>query len=445
MNNLSSKNIFWKLFKRFANLNLSLFILSLIVIVCVIGSILEQEQDILYYQLNYVKYYNFIFFLGLDHIFRTLWFISLLIFFVLSLISCTLTTQLPSLKNARRWKFVYSQKMPSVDEYSINVDSFDKYSSINIIYSLIRSNFFVFARNGSIYAYKGLYGRIAPIFVHFSIITVLIGSIYGFFCSFVVQEMIPIGEISHFKNLAYSGFYSALPSHILPHVDDFYINYYDNGSIKQFFSRLSFYFNNNRLFTSKLIYVNQPLNFNNVIFYQTDWQVNGVRLSLDKSYFFQQNFFKRTENNQVFWVSSFSISDAKQIVLVLTNMDDSILICSDEGFVLTQVAIGQQFYLNSTPYCIESVILSTGLQIKYDPSISLVYFGFFIMIVTTFLSYLSYSQIWIYYGATFLNFLGSTNRASLLFEQDVILVNRIYILFSHSPSMLFLKNIYLLR
>lgn len=445
MNSLIMKNLFWKFFKRLSNLNLSLVILSLIICVCVIGSILEQEQDVFYYKLNYVNYYFFILFLGLDHVFRTSWFIFLLIVFVLSLISCTFTTQLPSLKNARRWKFIYSQDTISSNQYNIEVNDFGKYSSINIIYSLIRSSFFVFARNGSIYAYKGLYGRIAPIFVHFSIIAVLLGSIYGFFCSFVVQEIIPIGEVSHFKNIAYSGFYSILPSDVLPHVDDFYISYYSNGSIKQFFSRLSFYLYSNKLSNRKLIYVNQPLNFKHIVFYQTDWQVNGLRLSLNKGYFFQQNFFKRTEDNQVVWVSSFSIADGKQIILLLTQLDSSILICSDTGSVLGQVMIGEKFYLNSTPYFVENVILSTGLQIKYDPSIFLVYFGFFIMMVTTFLSYLSYSQIWIYYGTSCLNFLGSTNRASLLFEQDIILVNRTYIAFSNLSSLCVSKNVFILR
>ncbi len=445
MNNLNTKNFFWKFFKRLSNLNLSLLVLSLIVIICIMGSVLEQEQDVLFYKLNYINYYVFILALGLDHIFRTWWFIALLLVFVLSLVSCTLTTQLPSLKNARRWKFIYSQSQPYINQYNMKLGNLTRYSSINMMYSLMRSSFFIFARDGSVYAYKGLYGRIAPIFVHFSIIAVLVGSIYGFFCSFVVQEMIPSGEIFHLKNLSYSGYYSNLPSGILPHIDDFYIDYYNNGSVKQFFSRVSFYFYNNRLFNSKLISVNRPLTFRNVVFYQTDWQVDGLRLSLNKNYFFQQNFFKRIEGSQTFWVSSFNIANNKEIILVLTSLDDKVLICSDKGSILGQVLVGQKFYVNSTPYYIENIILSTGLQIKYDPSIFLVYIGFFIMILTTFLSYLSYSQIWIYSGTTFLTFLGSTNRASLLFEQDVILVNKTYFLFSCLSIECPLKNGFLLR
>ena len=42
------------------------------------------------------------------------------------------------------------------------------------------------------------------------------------------------------------------------------------------------------------------------------------------------------------------------------------------------------------------IIPATGLQIKYDPSIPIIYFGFGLLMVTAFLSYLPYTQIWIY-------------------------------------------------
>lgn len=425
-NNLNLKNCSWRLLKRFANLNLSLLLLVFIAFACVIGSILEQEQDILYYKLNYLQYSSLIEFLGLDHVFRTLWFIVLLVTLVVTLISCTFTTQMPSLKNARRWKFVYAQKKLYSSKYDTSRYIDSRYSSINFIYSLLSSKFFVFCRDSSIYAYKGLYGRIAPIFVHFSIITILVGSTYGFFYSFVLQETIPVGEIFHLKNLVYSGFYSRLESNFLGHLDDFYIQYYTSGSVKQFFSRLSLRLNNKNFSNSQLIYVNKPFVFNNITFYQTDWDLNSLRLSVNKTYLFQQKFFKKIDNGQVFWVSSLQLAEDKKVLFVLNRLGDKVLVCNSKGLILKEVMVGQNFYINSTPYCIENIISSTGLQIKYDPSIFVVYFGFFVMITTTFLSYLSYSQIWIYDSSLFLEFLGSTNRATLFFEQDILIIDQIY-------------------
>nr|YP_009399238.1 cytochrome c biogenesis protein ccs1 [Kapraunia schneideri]ARW68844.1 cytochrome c biogenesis protein ccs1 [Kapraunia schneideri] len=445
MNHINIKNSVWKIVKKLSNLNLSLFILSLIIFICVIGSIVEQDQDLSYYKFYYSHSFFVIYTLGLDHVFRTWWFILLLFMLVISLIACTLSTQFPSLKNARRWKFMYSQNVISSKCYSVNTQTINQYSSINFIYSFISSNFFVFSRNGSIYGYKGLYGRIAPIFVHFSIITILLGSVYGLFNSFVVQEVIPNGEMFHLKNIVYSGFYSKLPYNLYSHVDNFYISYYKNGLVKQFFSRLSFYLNSKHLYYSNIIYVNRPLHFKNLTFYQTDWQVNALRISLNNNYFFQQKLFKRIENGQTIWVSTLNLSDNKKVLLVLTRLNNKILICNDFGTILTEVSINQIFYLNGIPFVIENVIASTGLQIKYDPSIFVVYLGFFFMMLTTFLSYLSYSQIWIYSNGGFLNFSGSTNRATLFFEQDIIFVNKTYIAYADFYLNNLLKNVSVLR
>ena len=41
------------------------------------------------------------------------------------------------------------------------------------------------------------------------------------------------------------------------------------------------------------------------------------------------------------------------------------------------------------------IISSTGLQIKTDPGIPIIYGGFFFLMLSTLISYITYSQIWI--------------------------------------------------
>lgn len=431
MKSLNFKNLVWNLFKRLANLNLSLFILSLITVACIFGSILEQEQDFSYYNLNYSDYTFLIYFLGLDHIFRTSWFISLLCTLALSLISCTFTTQLPSLRNARRWKFISGRRMLDLSNY--NVDRFcnSRYSFINIAYALLRLNFFVFSRSNSVYAYKGLYGRIAPIFVHFSIISILLGSMYGFFYSFVLQENIAVGEIFHFKNLVYSGFYSTLQPDLFGYIDDFYIKYYSNGSVRQFFSKIYIYLSNKHLLNFKVIQVNSPLATNRIVFYQSNWDLNSVRIRVGDNYSFQNKLSKTRSAAKPIWISRILMPGYKEIRLVFTGLDDKVLICDTSGIILKDVFLKQKFYINSVPYVIDDIIPTTGIQIKYDPGIFLVYTGFFIMITTTFMSYLSYSEIWVYYKLNCLEFCGSTNRAVLFLERDLSTINDVYTLYSY--------------
>nr|YP_010619790.1 cytochrome c biogenesis protein ccs1 [Symphyocladia marchantioides]WAX03803.1 cytochrome c biogenesis protein ccs1 [Symphyocladia marchantioides] len=421
-----SKNFVWKSLKKLANLNVAIFVLSMIIFCCILGSIIEQDKGFSYYQFHYPNYYFLIILFGLDHVFRTWWFILISSVFILSLLTCTFSTQLPSLKNARRWKFIYRKSAFNNNKYDLNnIHDYD-YSFINIIYSLIRLNFFVFCTNDSLYSYKGLYGRIAPIFVHFSIIAVLLGSVCSFLLSFVVQEIVPKGEVFHLKNIIHGGSYSYLPADTTFRVNDFSMSYNLNGSIQQFFSSLSVYFHNDRFLSSKIISVNKPLRFFSVTLYQTDWQVDALRISLGENYLIQKKLVKTNVNGKNCWLSNVSLSRTDKAFFVIFNLDDHLLLCNSEGAVLGEVDVGEKFYINNSSFVIKDIITSTGLQVKVDPGIFLVYFGFSIMILSTFLSYISYSQVWIYRSIESVEFWGSTNRASLFFEQDIAHLDTMY-------------------
>ena len=83
-------------FRYFAKLNLAITLLILIASFSILGTIIEQNQNIEFYKLNYVETsdflsisWNTILFLGLDHVYSTWWYIGLLGLFGLCLISCT--------------------------------------------------------------------------------------------------------------------------------------------------------------------------------------------------------------------------------------------------------------------------------------------------------------------------------------------------------------------
>jgi cytochrome c biogenesis protein len=59
---------------------------------------------------------------------------------------------------------------------------------------------------------------------------------------------------------------------------------------------------------------------------------------------------------------------------------------------------------------------ATGLQIKYDPSIIIIYFGFGLLMITSCLSYLPYNQIWIFNKKNTSWIGSSTNRGKISLE-----------------------------
>ena len=66
------------------------------------------------------------------------------------------------------------------------------------------------------------------------------------------------------------------------------------------------------------------------------------------------------------------------------------------------------------------VIGSTGLQIKADPGVPIVYTGFGLLILGVVMSYFSHSQIWALETEDNFYFGGKTNRAQVSFEREII-------------------------
>ena len=66
------------------------------------------------------------------------------------------------------------------------------------------------------------------------------------------------------------------------------------------------------------------------------------------------------------------------------------------------------------------ILSSTGLQIKTDPGIYFIYFGFLLLMISTLISYISYSQIWIVQENKKIFIGGNTTRAKFDFELEFL-------------------------
>nr|YP_009294729.1 c-type cytochrome biogenensis protein [Gracilariopsis chorda]AOM66989.1 c-type cytochrome biogenensis protein [Gracilariopsis chorda] len=429
---LNMKNIVWHTIKKLSNLNLSIMLLLIIALISIIGTIIEQNQSLVYYQNTYpiesrlpysIVNWKIIIQLGLDHIYSNIWFISILTIFCCSLITCTFSYQLPGLKNARKWKFL--QKTQNIYKKA-HFLQLDKKSLSNIIYTLHKQNYYIFHKQNNIYAYKGLAGRIAPIFVHFSIILTLIGSVIGLLGGFTAQEIVPVGEIFHIKNIIKSGFNSQIPDNLVGKVKKFDIKYHPNNSIKQFLSTICLYRNEDQYIIQKNIFVNSPLIFKKITFYQTDWQINSIRLQIGNSKTIQKQLIKTQLNNKTLWSCQIPINHKKNIILIITKLDDKIFIYDTRGNLLISINFNEPIIIDNISLKIIEIMTSTGLQIKTDPGIPIIYTGFMILMISIIVSYISYSQIWINSKQEYIELAGFTNRATLNFEEDLINIEEMY-------------------
>ena len=414
-----------KVFRLLADLRFSIFILLLISFCSILGTIIEQDQSIETYKMNYPLTNPVFGFLTwdriiqfeLDHVYKTWWFFLLIFLFGLSLISCSFLQQLPSLKIARRCQFFRTTKQ----FYRLKISTILNNFSLNKILSRIKKNkYSIFQQKNIIYCYKGLIGRIAPIIVHFSMILVLLGTIVGSLFGFKAQEIVPKTEIFHIQNILNNGQLTIIPKTSV-RINDFWITYTKNKTISQFYSDVSILDNQGNETNRKTISVNYPLVHKGIYYYQTDWNLIGLRFQNSNNEIVEYPLVNILNNQNKIWLTWVSRNQQVNngIIAIIDNLQGYCSIYNEMGQFLGNIELNETVNFQQSLSLLE-IISSTGLQIKTDPGIPIIYTGFFFLMVSTLISYITYSQIWIIQKNQQIFIGGNTNRAIFEFELEFL-------------------------
>ena len=414
-----------KFFRLLADLRFSIFILLLISLCSIVGTIIEQDQSIEIYKINYplinpvfgILSWDRILFFGLDHVYKTWWFLTLVLLFGCSLILCSFLQQLPSLKIARRCQFFRTTS----SFYKLKISTILTNFSFNKILSRLKNHqYSVFQQKSIVYSYKGLIGRIAPIIVHFSMILILVGTISGSVFGFKAQEIIPKTENFHVQNILSTGPLTIFPT-TSTRINDFWITYTKTNTISQFYSDISILDNQGNETNRKTIYVNSPLIEKGIYYYQTDWKLIGLRFQNSNQQIIEYplaNNFPNQEKVWLTWIANNQIS-SNGILVILDNLEGYCSIYNNVGQFLGNLELNETANFNQKITLLE-IMSSTGLQIKTDPGIPLIYSGFFFLMMSTLMSYITYSQVWIIQKNKKIFIGGTTNRAVFEFELEFI-------------------------
>ncbi|MEH2182863.1 cytochrome c biogenesis protein [Nostoc sp.] len=415
------------------NLRLAIALLLLIAIFSSTGTVIEQGQSPAFYQANYPEHPALFGFLtwkviqvvGLDHVYRTWWFLALLILFGTSLTACSFTRQLPALKAAQRWKYYEEPRQFQKLALSTELDT----GSLNFLSEILQKyRYKIFPdpeKANLLYARKGIVGRIGPIIVHIGIVAILLGGIWGAMTGFLAQEMVASGDTFQVTNIVDAGPLAAaqVPKDWSVRVNRFWIDYTPSGGINQFYSDMSVLDNQGKEVDHKKIFVNEPLRYHGVTFYQTDWGIAGVRVQFNNSPVFQLPMAQlNTNGNGRIWGTWVPTKPdlSEGVSLLAKDLQGMVLIYDATGKLVDTVRAGMFTEVNGVKLKILDVIGSTGLQIKADPGIPIVYTGFGLLMLGVVMSYFSHSQIWALQKGDRLYVGGKTNRAQVAFEQEVL-------------------------
>ena len=415
-------------FLRFlADLRFAISILLLIALFSIIGTVIEQDQSIENYKLNYPltnKIFGFLSWdviinFGFDHVYKTWWFLTLLIIFGLSLLTCTFLQQLPALIIARRCQF-FRTTQPFY-----RLTNFKKLKNFNLnllLFKLKENQYSIFQQRNIIYCYKGLTGRIAPIIVHMSMILILLGALVGAIGGFKAQEIIPKTELFHIQNIIGNGQLSSIPK-LSARVNDFWITYSKKTTINQFYCDLSILNSSGNEMYQKTIFVNSPARFNGINYYQTDWDLIGLRIRSNNPTTYQYPLINIINNSGKIWLSWIPFDTNSNLTdgftVLINNLQGYCSFYDKSGVFLGNLELNDTLSL-STPITLVDIISSTGLQIKADPGIPVIYCGFGLLMLSTLISYITYSQIWVVQNKKKLLIGGNTTRATFDFELEFL-------------------------
>lgn len=427
---LKPKSIFRRFVGIIANLKLAIILLLAIAVVSIAGTVIEQAETLSFYQQNYPEspaLYGFltwkiILAIGLNHVYSTWWYLSLLIIFGASLTACTFTRQLPALKAARKWK--YYQKPKQFEKLALSAD-LEQGSIENLTPLLKQQNYQVWQQDHALYARKGIIGRIGPIIVHIGMLIVLAGGMWGIFTGFFAQEMIASGNTFKIQNIIELGPFglNQIPDDWSVKVNRFWIDYTEGGDIDQFYSDLSVIRDDGEELTRETIRVNKPLRYDGVTLYQTNWGIAAAQVQLNNSPIFQLPVAKLDTigagNIWGTWIPT-KPDMSTGVSMLIKDMQGTALIYDQQGDLTSAIRIGQSVKIDGINVKLIDIIGSTGLQIKADPGVPIVYTGFAFLMIGVVMSYFSHSQIWALEQDNKFYFGAKTNRAQVSFEREML-------------------------
>lgn len=176
----------------------------------------------------------------------------------------------------------------------------------------------------------------------------------------------------------------------------------------------------------KTISVNDPLRYGGVTVYQTDWSFSALQVTKDGEGPFNLAMAPIKINGDKKLYGTFlpvgdtNAPNVKGISMLARDLQSIVVYDLDGKFAgIRRPSSKLPIEINGMKIVIEDAIGSTGLELKTDPGVPVVYAGFGALMLTTCISYLSHSQIWALQNGTALVVGGKTNRAKNQFPDDM--------------------------
>lgn len=208
--------------------------------------------------------------LGLDRLFSTLWYNSLLGLFSLNIFLCTVNRIISIGKSAGRWRFLDGNQIAKLAFHVRMRAPGTVPATAETVRRFFRARRFSVYMNGtaaslSIEARQGLLREVGLVLVHLSVLPLLVGGLVGKMTGFSYSQHLAEGESVQVRERPFS-----------VRCDSFAIDMNERGDISDYRSRLTLLGAAGDTLMSRTIEVNHPLVYRGIKFYQSSYSVDPV-------------------------------------------------------------------------------------------------------------------------------------------------------------------------
>ncbi len=396
------------LWNFFASVKLALFTLITLATVSIIGTLIPQKKEFVFYAEQYGQSTAKLFqILNIVDMYNSWWFLSLLLLLSLNLLVCSLD-RFPNV-----WKQI------KADNLSISPERLEKMGQKNTWLSSQPQSETVetlkqkLSNNGwkpqtketdegtFLFSQKGAWSRTGVYIVHSSILIIFIGAIIGSLFGFKGYAMIFEGDATDKIRTYHDGTIIDLGFSVRN--DKFDIEYYTNGMPKEYRSDLTV-LENGKEMDQKSIEVNSTLTYKGITFYQSSYEgsnyfiLNVTNVTSGKKKSFTVPFQKQASwDEEGVRVGIINAKETRQKRIVEMKMWFKDELSPPSVFWMkpnTSATIERM----EAKYILETKqMYATGLQVAKDPGVWFVYIGCTLMLLGLSIAFfLSHKRIWLF-------------------------------------------------
>ncbi|NOZ84215.1 MAG: cytochrome c biogenesis protein ResB [Epsilonproteobacteria bacterium] len=234
----------------FSSIRFGIVLLLIIAVIAIVGTVVEQGKLPQYYDKLYgAEAAEWILKLSINKIYGSLWMVVPTVLLVINLIYATLL-KIPSIVRST----AVPKKFHINPKFSESVSVGNRYDAIIQSSGILKSHHYKIYKlaDGSLFAHKGVLSRFGMVVVHLSILIILLGGLIGALYSY--KNFVNFVTID-------AGYSKKIPEiNTVMKLDRFWIDYWPDGSYKQYNTMISFIKN------GKVVY-KQLLNHDNKLDY----------------------------------------------------------------------------------------------------------------------------------------------------------------------------------